>query len=222
MGRFQTYIFSSVGQKQLMAISGLGWSVFVLMHMLGNLLILGGAEIYNKYSHALISNPAIILFEIGLLTLLLTHIFYGIRTTIDNLKARKQQYMVSPSPPKSSSLSSRTMIYQGVVILVFVILHLIHFKFGTEYTTTYGNVEMRDLFRLVAETFQSPLYVGFYVLSVFILGFHLSHGLSSSLQSLGFYHDKYQIVVQRLSLTYGLVIALGFSIAPLYIYWFYG
>lgn len=222
MGRFQTYIFSSVGQKQLMAISGLGWSVFVLMHMLGNLLILGGAEIYNKYSHALISNPAIILFEIGLLTLLLTHIFYGIRTTIGNLKARKQQYMVSPSPPKSSSLSSRTMIYQGVVILVFVILHLIHFKFGTEYTTTYGNVEMRDLFRLVAETFQSPLYVGFYVLSVFILGFHLSHGLSSSLQSLGFYHDKYQIVVQRLSLTYGLVIALGFSIAPLYIYWFYG
>ena len=71
--------FSSIGQKQLMALSGLGWGLFALTHMLGNLLILCGDEAYNKYSHALVSNPGIFIAEFGLLVLLLTHVFYGIK-----------------------------------------------------------------------------------------------------------------------------------------------
>lgn len=221
MQRLYTYIFSSVGQKQLMAISGLGWGLFVLLHMLGNLLIFGGDEIYNKYSHTLVSSPGILLFEMGLLLLLLTHIFYAIRTTIQNSKARTTQYMASKTAPKEASLASRTMKYQGIVLLCFIILHLINFKFGTEYMITYDGLQVRDLFRLVVEKFQSPLYVGIYVVSVSLLGFHLSHGLYSAIQSLGLYHETYTIMIQKFSIIYGIIIGLGFGLPPIYIYLFY-
>ena len=203
-----------------MALSGLGWGIFVLVHMLGNLLIFGGDQVYNTYSHALVSNPGILLFELGLCLLLLTHIFYGVKTTITNARARGHRYNVSKTGSKESSLASRTMIYQGVIILIFIILHLIHFKFGPEYAIVYGDLEVRDLFRLMVEKFQSPFYVGFYTVCVCIVGFHLSHGISSSLQSLGFYHDKYIGHVQKISLAYSILVALGFSLPPLYIYFF--
>lgn len=221
MGSLWVYVVSSVGQKQLMALSGLGWAGFVLLHMLGNLLIFQGGEAYNTYSHALISNPAILLFELVLVTLLLTHVFYGVKITLQNFSARKQDYQLSKTGLKEASWSSRTMAYQGVFILVFIVLHLIHFKFGPEYMIAYGETEaIRDLFRLVVEKFQSPFYVGFYILSVGILGFHLSHGLYSSLQSLGFYHNKYVAHIQKLSIIYGIIIGLGFSTTPVYIYFF--
>ena len=221
MKQFWIYIFSSVGQKQLMALSGLGWGLFALVHMLGNLLILCGDEPYNKYSHALVSNPGILLAEFGLLVLLLTHVFYGIKLSLENSNARTTGYSVNKSASKEASLVSRTMKYQGIVILCFIVLHLINFKFGTEYMITYDGVEVRDLFRLVVEKFQSPLYAGIYISSVSLLGFHLSHGLYSSVQSLGFYHDKYMICIQRCSVIYGFIIGLGFSITPLYIFFFY-
>ena len=217
-----TYIFSSVGQKQLMALSGLGWGLFALAHMLGNLLILCGDEAYNKYSHALVSNPGIFIAEFGLLVLLLTHVFYGIKLSLENSKARTTKYSVNKkTASKEASLVSRTMKYQGIVILCFIILHLINFKFGTEYMITYDGAEVRDLFRLVVEKFQSPLYVGIYISSVSLLGFHLSHGLYSSVQSLGFYHEKYMIYIKRCSVIYGFIIGFGFSITPLYIFFFY-
>ena len=221
MKQFWTYIFSSVGQKQLMALSGLGWGLFALAHMLGNLLILCGDEVYNKYSHALVSNPGIFIAEFGLFVLLLTHVFYGIKLSLENSKARTIQYSVSKTASKEASLVSRTMKYQGIVILCFIVLHLINFKFGTEYMITYDGAEVRDLFRLVVEKFQSPLYVGIYIISISLLGFHLSHGLYSSIQSLGFYHDKYMFCIQRCSVIYGLIIGLGFSITPIYIFFFH-
>ncbi len=215
------YIFSSVGQKQLMALSGLGWAIFVLMHMLGNLLIFLGDEAYNKYSHALTSNPGILLAELGLLILLLTHVFYGIKTAIENAKARSVPYATSKTSPKEASLASRTMKYHGILLLLFIILHLVNFKFGAYYTVTYNETPIRDIFRLVVEKFQSPLYVSIYVASVSLLGFHLSHGLYSALQSLGFYNEKYMIVLKKCSMVYGIIIAVGFSLAPLYILFFY-
>ena len=221
MKQIWTYIFSSIGQKQLMALSGLGWALFVLAHMLGNLLILFGDEAYNKYSHVLVSNPGIYLAEFGLLVLLLTHVFYGIKLSLENSKARTTQYSVSKTASKQASLVSRTMKYQGIVILCFIVLHLINFKFGTEYMITYDGVQVRDIFRLVVEKFQSPVYVGIYIICVSLLGFHLSHGLYSSVQSLGFYHDKYMTCIKKCSVVYGFIIGLGFSITPIYIFFFY-
>ena len=204
-----------------MAISGLGWALFVLLHMLGNLLIFGGDEIYNKYSHTLVSNPGILLAEMVLLILLLTHVFYAIKTTIQNSKARTIQYIASKTAPKEASLASRTMKYQGLILLCFIVLHLINFKFGTEYMITYGELQIRDIFRLVVEKFQNPFYVSIYVISVSLLGFHLSHGLYSAIQSLGFYHDRYTVSIKRCSVIYGIIIGLGFSTTPIYVFFFH-
>ena len=211
------YIFSSVGQKQLMAVSGIGWALFVLGHMAGNLLIFLGPEIYNTYSHALISNPGIYIAEFGLLALLLTHIVFAISVSIKNYRS-KTSAAFEPNKDKGTGFIAKTMKYQGILILIFIVIHLINFKFGPEYLVTYDEVEMRDLFTLVALKFQSPLYVSFYCVLVFILGAHLAHGINSSFLSLGLYSKKYDRLVRRSSIIYGVVIAIGFALPPIYLY----
>ena len=108
-----------------------------------------------------------------------------------------------------------------MVILVFIVLHLITFKYGEVYTTVVAGEEIRDLFRLVREVFQSPIYVGWYVFAVALLGFHLTHGFQSSLQTLGANHPKYTPGIKKVSLVYGLVISLGFIAQPVYMFFFY-
>ncbi len=211
------YIFSSVGQKQLMAISGIGWALFVLGHMAGNLLVFAGPEVYNKYSHALISNPGIYLMEAGLLILLLIHVCYAVNVSIKNAKAKTKQSATSKGE-KGTGFIAKTMKYQGILILLFLIVHLVDFKFGPEYKVTYDTGQIRDIFRLVVLEFQSPMYVSFYCVTVLILGFHMANGISSSLQSLGLYSEKYYSFVRKLSFVYGMVVGIGFCIPPVYIF----
>ena len=217
MSNLLKYAFSSVGQKQLMAVSGIGWALFVLSHMAGNLLIFAGAEVYNKYSHSIVSNPGIYLMEAALLFLLLTHIVFAISVSIKNSKA-KSGGIVPSSGDKGTSFIAKTMKYQGILILLFIIIHLVSFKFGTVYHVTYDTVEIRDIFRLVVEKFQSFPYVSFYCVTVLILGFHLSNGISSSLQSLGLYSVKYDSMVRKFSFVYGMIVGVGFCIPPIYLY----
>ena len=80
------------------------------------------------------------------------------------------------------------MILTGVWLLLFVVIHLKTFKFGPWYETSEG---MRDLSRLVHEVYREPLHVAFYVLSMVVVGLHLSHGLSSAFQSMGLEHPRY-------------------------------
>ena len=113
----------------------------------------------------------------------------------------------------ANSLIHKTLWIQGVVILTFVILHLITFKYGAVYTTVYEGREVRDLFKLAAEVFQKPSYVIWYLFSLLILAFHLNHGLQASLKSLGFYHKSY---LQKIGFIYSLIVTLGFMAQPLY------
>src|SRR5690242_3338087 len=130
-------LWTTVLQKQALSLAGLAWTLFVLTHMLGNMLIFLGAEAYNRYSHALVSNPFIYLAEAGLVGFLLVHVISALVITCRNRRARPVAYAVKTHGDKAASLSSRTMIYQGVLILVFVILHLITFKYGPHYTVVY-------------------------------------------------------------------------------------
>lgn len=216
MDKTSSYLKSTIGQKQIMALSGLAWAGFVLTHMLGNLLLFAGAEAYNKYSHALTSNPFIYLAEAGLVVFLLGHVIKGLMVTIRNKSARDTAYYKHQSGPKQATLSSRTMIYQGLVILVFIVLHLITFKYGPHYSVVYGGVEMRDIYRLVIEVFESPMYTAWYLIAVTFVGFHLSHGVYSACQSLGLYHEKYTPWVKRISVVYGILITIGFMSQPIF------
>lgn len=216
------YLGSAIGRKQLMALTGLIWSGFVFTHMLANLLILFSADAYNKYSHALISNPLIYVAEAFLVGTLLLHIVYGVKLTIENRRSKAQKSAKPTNGPKAPRFQSKFMIYHGTLILAFVILHLITFKFGTHYTTTVDGVEMRDLHRLVIEVFQSPIYVAWYLVALVFVGLHLSHGLWSSLSTLGFYHPERSKTLNCIGYIYAAVVALGFMSQPIYVMFFAG
>lgn len=215
------YFRSTIGRKQLMALAGLGLCLFVLTHVIGNFLLFVGPEAYNQYSHKLTSNPLIFVAEAGLVAIFLLHAFEGAMVSWKNYSARPQGYAKLPSGPKRTTWTQRTMAWQGVVILVFVVLHILTFKYGTHYDVTYGNETIRDLFRLVVEVFQSPVYVTWYVIAVIILGYHLSHGFYSSLQTLGAHHPAYTPKFKCASVIYGVFIGLGFAIQPLYMMFIY-
>lgn len=211
---------TSIGKKVLMGATGLGLSLFVLMHMLGNLALFVSAEAYNKYSHALVSNPVIYLAEAGLLGIFVFHLISGIRLTLQNKKARGSRYAMWTQGEKAVSHASRTMIHTGILVFIFAVYHLITFKFGPHYDVTYDGVTMRDLHRLVVEVFQSPAYVFGYIIALLALGHHLSHGVKSAFQSLGLNHPKYNCLISSIGWGFALLVTLGFISQPLYVYFF--
>lgn len=217
-----TYLKSSIGRKTLMGLSGLVMGGFVLGHMAGNLLVFVGPEAFNKYGHAIVSNkPLLYGTEAVLLLAVFIHMICGIWLTRDNKNARPSRYAVESNGDKEVSLASKTMIHSGVIIGVFIVLHLLHFKFGTYYSVAYDGVEMRDLFRNMLEVFSNPVYVAWYVGAVALLGFHLGHGMASCVQSLGFRHPVYSRYIDKGAKAYGLIVALGFISQPLFVFFFH-
>lgn len=218
----KTFLSSSVGQKFLVAISGLGLSGFVLTHMLGNLLLFVGPDAYNFYGHKLTSTPLIYVAEVVLLGLFLTHLILTMKLTRENRISRPVAPNQLPSNPiKRASFASRTMALSGLMILAFAILHLVTFKFGTYYETTVDGVPMRDLYRLVAEEFQKEWYTAFYLVCMVILFTHLSHGFTAAFQSLGL-QSSHNKTLKRTGLLFAVLVGGGFFIQPLYMYFWGG
>ncbi|MGE3680481.1 MAG: succinate dehydrogenase cytochrome b subunit [Bdellovibrionales bacterium] len=216
------WVSASIGRKQLIGLTGIGLSLFVLIHMMGNLLILVGPQVYNEYSYKLISNPLIYVAEAGLVALFLVHLIQAVRISWSNYKARGPvRYAVLPNGSKRTTWTQRSLWAQGLLILVFTILHLITFKYGTHYTVNYGQGEIRDLHRLVIEVFHEPLYVVWYLVALVVLGLHLAHGVKSSFQSLGIHHPRYQRLIRWFGLSYAWIVALGFISQPIYVYLFH-
>lgn len=214
------FFTSSVGKKYIMAISALVWTGFVLAHMAGNLLIFVSADAYNSYGHAITSGNIIYIAETVLVAALIAHVAMAIRLTIGNRKARGHRYAVSAASEKKVSVGSRTMGLQGTIILVFIILHIATFKYGTVYETNVHGVLMRDLYRLILEVFRQPGYVVWYCVALVILGFHLTQGVKSVFQSLGIWNSSYKPVAKTIAVVYGVIVAAGFLSQPIYVYFF--
>lgn len=217
MVRKLSFFSSTIGMKYMMGLSGLIWTGFVLVHMLGNFLLFVGADAYNSYSHFLTNGTMVYLIEGLLVFSLLSHVIMGIRLTMKNKASRPQGYAVHADRSKGASWASKTMVIHGPIILLFIISHLLTFKFGTHYTTNVGGVEMRDIYRLVIEIFNQPAYVVGYLFCLVLLGFHLSHGVSSVFQSFGLNHRAYETKIKRLGLSYAVIVLLGFVSQPLYV-----
>ena len=212
---------SPVGRKVLTGVTGIGLVLFVIAHMAGNLSYLFGPDAYNLYAHKLMSLGAVFYgIEILLAICFLLHAYLGIVITIRNRRARPQGYKHYRSAGRPSRLtaSSRTMIITGVIILIFLVLHLNSFKFGTYYTVEINGVEMRDLYRLMSEKFQDPLYAFGYPVVMVLLGLHLRHGVWSAFQSLTLTSRKLSVALYPLGLILGIGVAIGFIVVPLYIY----
>lgn len=215
------FFSSTIGRKEVVAITGLGLTLFVLSHMLGNMLILVSPKAYNEYSHALISNPLLIYAEGGLVLAFLIHILMTALLTLRNFAAKGQRYAVSAKGDKATGCVNKTLWYQGMIIFVFVILHLATFKYGSYYTANYGNGDMRDLHKLVIEVFSQPGYVVWYVIALLALGMHLSHGVESLFQTMGVNHPKYNCAIKIFGRAYALIVLAGFLSQPIYVYFFY-
>jgi len=222
MMKCKSFLTSSVGQKFLVAITGLGLSGFVLTHMLGNLLLFVGPDAYNLYGHKLTSTPLIYIAEAGLIVLFLTHLGLTLKLQLANRASRPIAPSELPSScVKRASFASRTMALSGLMILAFAILHLVTFKYGTYYETTVDGVVMRDLYRLVAEEFQKEWYTGFYLICMVILFTHLSHGFTAAFQSLGLGSSRNHWL-KRAGWAFALIVGGGFFSQPLYMYFWGG
>jgi succinate dehydrogenase / fumarate reductase cytochrome b subunit len=209
---------SSIGQKQVMAVTGLLLCGFLVTHMLGNFTLLIGSDAFNKYSHALTSNPLIYFAEAGLALLFISHIAMAFKVIIANKQARPTPYYSYTKSGRGGTFASATMAYSGVIALVFLVIHILGLKFGTQYTTVIGGVEMRDIYKTTVEYFQSSLHVGGYIVAIVALGVHTSHGFWSAFQSLGFNHPKYMPKIELASTLFGFFVAIGFSIFPIFCY----
>jgi succinate dehydrogenase / fumarate reductase cytochrome b subunit len=216
--RFSRLFSSSVGTKLLMGLTGVALFVYMLLHLAGNALILAGQDVFNEYSHALISNPLILPIEIGLLAIFVIHIYKAIRLWMANSAARPISYGKKELAGHTSrkSLSSTTMIASGLFILVFVVIHVKQFRFGTWYQVTDSTV--RDLYRTEIEVFQNPFWVIVYVVATLLVGLHLRHGFASAFQSLGLDHPLYTRRLTALGVFFALLIGVGLAIIPVWVY----
>ena len=215
------FYYSPIGKKLITGTTGIGLAIFVLVHMVGNLLLFAGHDAYNAYAHHLESwGPLLWAVESVLLATFIIHAVAGIHIFIGKLQARPEGYdtYVSKGEPSLQSISSRTMIATGIVLGTFLVIHLLNFKFGTYYATALDGEKVRDLARLVIEKFQHPAYAFSYTGVMVLLGFHLRHGLWSALQSLGTLTKSVRWTVYGLSLAMAGAIAIGVLILPLAIY----
>jgi succinate dehydrogenase / fumarate reductase cytochrome b subunit len=209
------YVRSSVGRKQLMGLSGLVLYGFLLVHLFGNLGLLSGPEHFNQYGHLMLHTlkKVVLPVEFILLGAFLLHLFLGFRLTLENRKARPDRYAVRASKNPSRGFGAY-MAASGIWLLVFVLVHVPHFRFGAWRAAplvTYDGVTMRDLYAEALRSFASGGFTLFYVAGFAQLLVHHAHGVRSSLQSLGLNHPRWNRALTTVSYAYALVICGGFA-----------
>jgi succinate dehydrogenase / fumarate reductase cytochrome b subunit len=210
---------SSIGIKVLIAVTGLALFLYLVLHLAGNLMIFAGPATFNEYGHKLASNkPLLYTAEVALALLFLVHIYQAIVNYLANRHARPVGYAMKRWAGHTSrkSVASTTMIWTGIATLVFVVLHVKTFRFGTYYEAVEPGV--RDLYRLEAETFGNPFWVTFYVVAMAIVGLHVRHGFSSAFQSLGIDHPRYTKRLLAIGVALAIIIGAGFALIPLLFY----
>ncbi len=208
-------VSSSIGQKLVMAVTGLLLCGFLVAHLAGNLLLFVGAEKYNDYAHTLHSNEGLLkVAELGLVALFFTHLGLAISTSSMNKKARKADYDAKETKQSGFILpgggASSYMFATGAVVLGFTLLHLADFTFKISHGPEFYQQFEGNEFAKAKALLQNPLTTLVYTIGCIALGVHLVHGFGSALMTLGFGHPKYKTFVRWASIAFGWVIALGF------------
>ncbi len=189
-----------------MAVSGAMLSFFLLVHGIGNSMTFFGSEAFNAYAEKLHSLGVLVpLFELGLLAVFLLHIFLGLTLFLQNNQARPVRYQVEKSSGGRTP-GSRTMPYTGVVILIFLMVHLVNFHF-TDHSIPISAI--------VRNVLRQPIYALFYISALAVLALHISHGFWSLFQSLGMNHPKYNATLRNGTLGAALLLSAVFILIPL-------
>jgi succinate dehydrogenase / fumarate reductase cytochrome b subunit len=225
MSWFSKFLTSSLGQKFIMALTGIFLMLFLIVHLIGNLQLLkdDGGEAFNSYAYFMTHNPLIKTVSYTLYASILLHAIQGILLYRRNRASRGNiRYAVNHT--RSSELASRNMAWLGIVIFVFLVLHMYQFWFQMH----WGNLQvveydgsthpLKDLYTLVGLSYRSLGYVVFYVLCMAVVGYHLWHGFWSSFQTLGINHPKYQGLIKAVGMLYSVGIPALFALIPVWMY----
>jgi succinate dehydrogenase / fumarate reductase cytochrome b subunit len=217
-----SYFSSKIFQKALAALSGGFLVIFLLGHLVGNLQLFIPGELgqkqFNSYALFMTTNPAVIALSYLTYTSIILHSILTLYLVLRSRSARSVRYQVS-SGSSNSSWASRNMAFLGTMLLIFLIIHLRSFwyemHFGDIGLDKWGN---KDLYTVTVSAFQNILYTAFYVLSMLMLSFHLSHGVSSAFQTLGLSTSKYEKIINFVGKSIAVLIPLIFASIPITLY----
>ena len=215
MTSLRSFLSSTIGKKVLVAITGILFCLFLLFHLVNNLVIYTGEENFNYLVSSLEKiKPLIRLLEVVLLTILVVHISNSVYLSIQSRKSGNQTSLSNVKKP-NAPLSSRTMLFTGSVLFIFIVVHLSTFWFNFQLTDDHD-----AYYNMVTDSaigFGNIFITILYLVAMVILGFHLKHGFSSAIQTLGIKDTSIGKVVSTIGVVFWLFIPAGFfSIA----FWF--
>ncbi len=215
MGRLRTFYGSMVGKKVVMGITGLIGIGFVILHSLGNLLVFRGPSAINSYSHFLKSTAELLwTVRIVLIVAVILHVIAAIQLTRQNRVARPIGY--TRRETQVATISSRTMRWGGALLLVFIVVHILHFTTGT--IRPAGVFSSEDVYTNVVTSFRIWWVALFYVVAMIALGLHLFHGAWSSVRSIGLSPPSPQPLHRRLSLLIAVFVWAAFTAIPVAVF----
>jgi succinate dehydrogenase / fumarate reductase cytochrome b subunit len=217
----ETYLASTVGSKILIALTGAGLVFFVIGHLIGNLKLFQGREAINHYADFLKHDLGLLLWiaRIGLLTIFVVHLGLAIWLKRKALAARPVEYVHQRSA--QSNPAATTMIWTGVVILVFVLFHLAHYTFAWVHDAVgpdgrvVNYLELRDakgrhdVYAMMISGFSTWWIATLYLVAMGFLFVHLSHGIFSMFQTLGLLNRRFTRAVRAVALLLAAALALG-------------
>jgi len=210
---------SSLGKKYIMAITGLLLFLFVIVHMLGNLQVYIGRDAMNAYAELLKSKPGLLwTLRTCLFIVAVLHIVSALQLAAENRNARPERYAAGKP---IATFASRTILVSGLIVLAFIVYHLMHFTFGVtnpEFMELHDPLKRHDVYQMVVDAFRNPWVSAFYIISMGLLCLHLSHGVSSSFQSLGFRRRATAAAFNRFAQVAAILIFLGNCSIPVSIY----
>ncbi|CCZ08240.1 MULTISPECIES: succinate dehydrogenase cytochrome b subunit [Culturomica] len=217
------FLSSSIGKKVIMSLSGLFLIAFLCVHLTLNLFLIldNSGELFNHGANFMATNPVIKIVEPILALGFIIHIIWASVLTLQNQKARPVKY-AQRNQGQNATWASRNMYILGALVLVFLIIHLYNFWWNIKITGNLAHVvidgvEMEDTYLLVSSLFKSSIaYCALYIIGAILLGLHLTHGFWSAFQSIGFSNQIWRKRLECLARILAVIIAVGFSIIPLY------
>lgn len=209
--------FASITKKITISIIGLFLAVFLLVHLGINLLLLkSDPSAFDAAVYFMGTNPFIKVFEYVLFAAFIMHILVAIILWYQNKQARPIGY--AKANESKTSFMSKYMIHTGIIILIFLILHFMHFffvKIGCV-AVPDGAADSHDFYTMAKMLFSNAMYSIIYIISFIALSFHLNHAIQAGFQSLGLNHTKYTPCIKTASTIYAIIIGICFSIIPIY------
>jgi succinate dehydrogenase / fumarate reductase cytochrome b subunit len=215
MGRLRTFYGSMVGKKAVMALTGLIWVGFVILHSLGNLLVFRGSAAIDSYSHFLKSTGELLWALRALLFLaVVLHVIAAIQLTRQSRAARPIGY--AKRETQVATIASRTMRWGGALLLIFIVVHILHFTTGN--IRPAGVFSTEDVYANVVTSFRIWWVALFYVVAMIALGLHLFHGAWSSVRSIGVSPASPRPLHRRLSLVIAVFVWAAFTAVPVAVF----